>query len=58
MRSVNEYDAVLALVAAAGFLIERLVEPLPADSMRERWPEAYEKLSREPGFLALRLLRS
>lgn len=41
----------------AGFLIERLVEPLPAESMRDRWPEHYEKLSREPGFLILRLLR-
>lgn len=43
---------------SAGFLIERLVEPLPAESMRDRSPEDYEKLSREPGFLALRLLRS
>jgi SAM-dependent methyltransferase len=41
----------------AGFLIERLVEPLPADSMRARWPETWEKLHRRPGFLMLRLLR-
>jgi hypothetical protein len=25
--------------------------------MRERYPEDYEKLSKEPGFLILRLLR-
>lgn len=41
----------------AGFLIEKLVEPLPADSMRERWPEDWAKLQREPGFLIMRLLR-
>jgi SAM-dependent methyltransferase len=41
----------------AGFVIERLVEPLPAESMRARWPEDYEQLSREPGFLNLRLIR-
>lgn len=40
----------------AGLVIERLVEPLPAASMRHRWPEQHAKLSREPAFLALRLL--
>ncbi len=39
----------------AGFVITRLVEPRPAESMRERWPETYAKLNREPGFLILRL---
>ncbi len=41
----------------AGFLIERLVEPLPVESMRNRWPSDYDKLVREPGFLALRLVK-
>ena len=45
--------AFSAAVADAGFLIERLVEPRPADSMRERWPATWEKLQREPGFLLL-----
>jgi SAM-dependent methyltransferase len=44
-------------IAEAGFLIERLVEPLPADSMRERWPSDWEQLRREPGFIALRLVK-
>lgn len=39
----------------AGFVIERLIEPLPTDTMRERWPEAYERLTHRPGFLLLRL---
>ena len=43
--------------AAAGFFIERLVEPLPADAMRDRWPDDWEALRREPGFLALRLAK-
>ena len=44
-------------VHRAGFLIERLVEPLPADTMREHSPHDHDQLSREPGFLQLRLLR-
>jgi SAM-dependent methyltransferase len=41
----------------AGFLIEKLIEPLPAETMRERYPEDYERLTKEPGFLILRLLK-
>jgi len=44
-------------IADAGFLIERLIEPLPADSMREHSPETWEKLRRRPGFLVLRLVK-
>ena len=49
--------AFCAAISNAGFLIERLVEPLPAPTMRERWPEHWEKLQREPGFLVLRLVK-
>ena len=34
---------------SAGFLIERLVEPQPAETMRTKYPEDYEKLRTEPG---------
>jgi len=40
---------------SAGFLLDELVEPKPADSMRTRYPEDYEKLHHEPGFLVLGL---
>jgi hypothetical protein len=50
-------SALCAAATGAGFLIERLIEPFPAETMRERYPEDYEKLSREPGFLILRLLK-
>jgi SAM-dependent methyltransferase len=42
--------------AEAGFLIERLVEPRPAASGRAVDPEDFDKLQREPGFLAFRLV--
>jgi len=35
--------SLCAAVAEAGFLIERLVEPLPVETMRERWPEEWGK---------------
>jgi SAM-dependent methyltransferase len=45
-----------AAATDAGFVIQRLVEPRAPESMRQRWPEEYEKLRLRPGFLALRLL--
>jgi SAM-dependent methyltransferase len=42
--------------AEAGFLIERLVEPRPAASGQAVDPEDFDKLQREPGFLAFRLI--
>ena len=50
-------SALCAAATDAGFLIEKLIEPVPAETMRERYPEDYEKLSKEPGFLILRLLK-
>ena len=49
--------ALCAAATDAGFLIERLVEPLPVASMRERYPEEWEELHHRPGFLVLRLVR-
>lgn len=49
--------AFCAAITNAGFVIDRLVEPLPAATMRERSPEHWDKLHREPGFLVLRLLK-
>jgi hypothetical protein len=36
----------------------RIAHPVPAETMRERYREDYKKLSEEPGFLILRLLKS
>jgi ubiquinone/menaquinone biosynthesis C-methylase UbiE len=41
----------------AGFVIERLIEPLPMDTMATRHPEAHQQLSQAPGFIAFRLLK-
>jgi SAM-dependent methyltransferase len=50
-------SSLCAAATSAGFLIEQLVEPLPADSMRDQWPADYERLMTRPGFLILRLLK-
>lgn len=49
--------SLCAAIAEAGFLIARLVEPIPAETMRDRWPDDWEKLNREPSFLVLRLVK-
>jgi SAM-dependent methyltransferase len=50
-------SALCCAATGAGFLIENVIEPLPADTMRGRFPEDYQKLTTEPGFLILRLLK-
>jgi SAM-dependent methyltransferase len=50
-------SALCTAATDAGFLIEKVIEPVPAETMRDRYPEDYERLSREPGFLILRLLK-
>ncbi len=60
-HNVRFWREPLSLLCAAatsvGFLIEQLVEPLPAESMRDQWPADYEKLMTRPGFVILRLLK-
>ena len=51
-------SALCGAATDAGFLIEKVIEPRPAPSMRERYPWDYDKLSREPAFLVLRLLKA
>ena len=41
--------------AGAGFVIERLVEPTPDPAMENSHPDAFAKLSREPGFILFKL---
>lgn len=40
----------------AGFLIDRLVEPLPEPAMADLHPETYERLCTVPAFVLLRLI--
>jgi len=49
--------SLCAAATNAGFLIAVLLEPTPAESMRSRWPEDWEQLHREPGFLVLSLVK-
>lgn len=49
--------ALCGYATAAGFLIEKVIEPLPAETMRALYPEDYRKLTTEPGFVILRLLK-
>ena len=50
-------DATSAEIAAAGFLIERIVEPRPTRELARRFPEVHAKLSERPSFILFRLLR-
>lgn len=50
-------SALCTAATDAGFLIEKVIEPLPAETMRQHYPEDYQKLTTEPGFLILRLVK-
>ncbi|WP_454294785.1 class I SAM-dependent methyltransferase [Salana multivorans] len=43
--------------ADAGFRIDQLIEPRPVPELRQRSPETYERLHREPSFIAFRLTK-
>lgn len=49
--------SLCAAVADAGFLIERLVEPSPDESVRDRSPEDWDHLRTNPCFVVLRLVK-
>ncbi|MBB4660821.1 class I SAM-dependent methyltransferase [Conexibacter arvalis] len=48
--------AMFASFDAAGWRVERLEEPQPLPACRERDPEAWRRLTREPAFLFFRLV--
>jgi hypothetical protein len=50
-------ETILEELLSAGFSLERLVESRPDKALREKNPEAYENLNRQPSLLALRLRR-
>ena len=43
-------------IAEAGFRVDELTEPQPLPEVRERFPEAWERLTKNPHFLFLRLV--
>jgi SAM-dependent methyltransferase len=43
--------------AEAGFVIDRLIEPLPSPEMAESHPESFEKLHSLPAFILFRLVK-
>lgn len=38
----------------AGFIVERILEPIPTEEFKQKAPEDYEELSRSPGFMCIR----
>ncbi|MFF2847527.1 class I SAM-dependent methyltransferase [Streptomyces sp. NPDC058001] len=51
-------EAFMNELLAAGFILERLIEPRPTPGLQELDEAAYNKLHEAPCFLAVRLLRS
>ena len=50
-------DTTCDELAAAGFVIERLVEPRPSDAIRARDPGLFDRLSTRPDFIVFRLAK-
>ncbi|MGB8180653.1 MAG: class I SAM-dependent methyltransferase [Acidimicrobiales bacterium] len=55
---LTSLEATCGEIGAAGFVIERLVEPRPVGDAANINPEEFDRLQREPGFIAFRLLPS
>lgn len=52
------WGQVLNPLISAGFVLERILEPLPTAAFRESLPEDYETLTRSPGFLCIRAVKA
>ncbi len=50
-------QAIISEFSEAGFRIDELIEPRPAPEMQVSSPQTFERLSREPGFIAFRLTK-
>jgi SAM-dependent methyltransferase len=51
-------DRTCAEFREAGFLIDRLLEPRPVPAMADAYPGDFDKLNRQPGFIAFRLVKT
>jgi SAM-dependent methyltransferase len=43
---------------AAGFNLERILEPVPVEAFQQVEPQDYERLMRQPGFLSIRAMKA
>jgi ubiquinone/menaquinone biosynthesis C-methylase UbiE len=50
-------SAITNAITDAGFLIERLTEPLPDETFRAEKPDAYERILKHPEFLLVKALK-
>jgi SAM-dependent methyltransferase len=51
-------NAVLNPLIEAGFILDRILEPQPTEQFRQKEPEDYEKLMKQPGFICVRARKS
>jgi SAM-dependent methyltransferase len=49
--------ALCEAATSSGLLIKSVVEPLPVDEMRDRYPDDWAQLRETPGFIALELIK-
>jgi hypothetical protein len=49
--------ATFAALDNAGFVLEKLIEPLPTEECKLREPSIYERLCRQPEFLCVRAVK-
>lgn len=50
-------NAVVSPLIAAGFTLERILEPQPTQEFKQTAPEDYEELMRSPGFMCIRAVK-
>lgn len=50
-------SAMVNPLLEAGFVLERILEPIPTEQFKREAPQDYEELSRRPGFLCVRAMK-
>jgi SAM-dependent methyltransferase len=47
-------SAIINPLLAAGFLLDKILEPRPLPEFRDKEPEDYDRLMKQPGFICIR----
>lgn len=51
------FSAMINPLLSAGFRLEKILEPRPLEAFREKEPDDYDKLMKEPGFIFFRAVK-
>ncbi len=50
-------DKMINTIIESGFKLDRIIEPVPTEQLKEKSPKVYQHMSELPGFLCIRAIK-